>query len=354
MIKFFRRIRQKLLAENRFSKYLIYAIGEIILVVIGILIALQINIWNQQKNDEQKVLSIFKEIQKDLLNDIQETEYIEDWWLKNDTLLYDFLKQKKPASHFKNQQKTFFSLGTSYFPFYQSNQSFEKLNDAKDIIPEKYSNALHTLTKLYTTQASLFNNRSNRMVGLTKQYSDFLYDNYDWMEDLKEKNYTQEIKDYFFTNKRHRRQLVKYNNHGDTYYTIITTIKNQSMLSYIILQSIVSPNDKLPAIFDKYGLNYNNNNIDELIGTYEYQGDLGEHVNIIEKKYGKLFFKDTDIREIYDDALMIREFAKDSLGFAYSNFFAFKITRDSAGVVNGFIGYDRTNSKRIYNYKKVK
>ncbi|MFD2823404.1 hypothetical protein ACFS5M_06960 [Lacinutrix iliipiscaria] len=49
MIKFFRKIRQKLLSENKFSKYLMYAIGEIILVVIGILIALQINNFNQER-----------------------------------------------------------------------------------------------------------------------------------------------------------------------------------------------------------------------------------------------------------------------------------------------------------------
>lgn len=48
MIKFFRRIRQNLLSENKFSKYLIYAIGEIVLVVIGILIALQLNNLNEQ------------------------------------------------------------------------------------------------------------------------------------------------------------------------------------------------------------------------------------------------------------------------------------------------------------------
>ena len=41
MIKFFRHIRQRLIADNRFSKYLLYAIGEIILVVIGILIAMK-------------------------------------------------------------------------------------------------------------------------------------------------------------------------------------------------------------------------------------------------------------------------------------------------------------------------
>lgn len=49
MIKFFRNIRKKLLTENKFSRYLIYAIGEIILVVIGILIALQINTWKEEK-----------------------------------------------------------------------------------------------------------------------------------------------------------------------------------------------------------------------------------------------------------------------------------------------------------------
>ena len=59
MIKFFRKIRQRLLTENKFSKYLIYAIGEIVLVVIGILIALQINNFNnnrQQMAIEQEYL----------------------------------------------------------------------------------------------------------------------------------------------------------------------------------------------------------------------------------------------------------------------------------------------------------
>ena len=52
MIKFFRKIRQRLLTENKFSKYMLYAIGEIVLVVLGILIALSINNWNEEKNDK--------------------------------------------------------------------------------------------------------------------------------------------------------------------------------------------------------------------------------------------------------------------------------------------------------------
>ena len=68
MIKFFRRIRQKLLSENKFSKYLIYAIGEIILVVVGILIALQIN----NQNETRKENELEKELINLLISDLEE------------------------------------------------------------------------------------------------------------------------------------------------------------------------------------------------------------------------------------------------------------------------------------------
>ena len=72
MIKFFRKIRQKLLTENKFSKYLLYGIGEIILVVIGILIALQLNNLNERnkfKAKEIEILSDFKaSLELDLIN----------------------------------------------------------------------------------------------------------------------------------------------------------------------------------------------------------------------------------------------------------------------------------------------
>jgi len=54
MLKFFRKIRQQQLSQNQFSKYLFYALGEILLVVIGILIALQINNWNEEQKNRSK------------------------------------------------------------------------------------------------------------------------------------------------------------------------------------------------------------------------------------------------------------------------------------------------------------
>ncbi|WP_411895910.1 DUF6090 family protein [Winogradskyella sp. A2] len=65
MIKFFRHIRQNLLMENKTGKYFKYAIGEIILVVIGILIALQINNWNENRINNNKETAILANIHKE-------------------------------------------------------------------------------------------------------------------------------------------------------------------------------------------------------------------------------------------------------------------------------------------------
>jgi hypothetical protein len=69
MIKFFRKIRQKMLTENKFSKYLLYAIGEIFLVVIGILIALQINNLNEEKKNREFEKETLTQIQENINND---------------------------------------------------------------------------------------------------------------------------------------------------------------------------------------------------------------------------------------------------------------------------------------------
>lgn len=65
MIKFFGRIRKDLLAESKFTKYLLYAVGEILLVVIGILIALSINDWNDRRRNAESELLYYQRILED-------------------------------------------------------------------------------------------------------------------------------------------------------------------------------------------------------------------------------------------------------------------------------------------------
>lgn len=75
MIKFFRKKKQNLLSEGKTGKYFKYAIGEIILVVIGILIALQINNWNQDRNEYKKTKTLLSNLRLDVEENIK---YLKD------------------------------------------------------------------------------------------------------------------------------------------------------------------------------------------------------------------------------------------------------------------------------------
>ena len=76
MIKFFRKIRYDLMEKNKTRKYLKYAIGEIILVVIGILIALSINNWNENRKSKRVAYEIYQNLQNSLIQDSTEVQRI--------------------------------------------------------------------------------------------------------------------------------------------------------------------------------------------------------------------------------------------------------------------------------------
>jgi len=74
VFRFFRTLRQRLLIENRFNKYLLYAIGEIALVMVGILLALQVNNWNEERKQRQVENKYFFNLKNDLHADLERLE----------------------------------------------------------------------------------------------------------------------------------------------------------------------------------------------------------------------------------------------------------------------------------------
>ncbi|GAA4314420.1 hypothetical protein GCM10023115_28460 [Pontixanthobacter gangjinensis] len=75
MIKVFRSFRRRLIRESRFTRYLLYAIGEIFLVVIGILIALRINNWNEERKIEDQLNTYLLKVQKELKMNISSLDF---------------------------------------------------------------------------------------------------------------------------------------------------------------------------------------------------------------------------------------------------------------------------------------
>jgi len=71
MIKIFRKIRQQLLTQNRFTRYILYAVGEIVLVMIGILLALQVNKWNNNIELKQNELIFLDKLKDEINNNVK-------------------------------------------------------------------------------------------------------------------------------------------------------------------------------------------------------------------------------------------------------------------------------------------
>ena len=103
MIHFFRRLRQRLINQERLGKYLLYAVGEILLVVIGILIALQVNNWNQQRISQNKEKVYLQEIKAALQMDLADQNRVMDFNQKKIELILQVVsemgKEKSKTEH---------------------------------------------------------------------------------------------------------------------------------------------------------------------------------------------------------------------------------------------------------------
>jgi hypothetical protein len=134
MIRFFRTIRKKLLTENKAGKYLIYAIGEILLVVIGIIIAVQIGNWNQSVQNEKLVRISLEnlredlEIQKEIIDEQISFEY--DMLAQADTAL---ILMQNPSPPIADLSRLFFTL-SSRRTFVANKATFNNLEATGNIV----------------------------------------------------------------------------------------------------------------------------------------------------------------------------------------------------------------------------
>jgi tetratricopeptide (TPR) repeat protein len=95
MIKFFRKIRHNMLTENKFSKYLLYAIGEVVLLIVGILFALQINNWNSNKIAHHQELELYAKLLNDLNENFKSTIYNKTLMKRHQNVHYQVYNESK-------------------------------------------------------------------------------------------------------------------------------------------------------------------------------------------------------------------------------------------------------------------
>ena len=128
MIKFFRKIRQKLLQQNKVGSYLKYAIGEILLVVIGILIALSINNWNEERKELNLEEQLLNALRIDLIKNqdkIRRLIHFDSSFVARNDILLNLLKDK--YSTYNDSLQKYFGRINTYVTFFPQQMAYENL-----------------------------------------------------------------------------------------------------------------------------------------------------------------------------------------------------------------------------------
>ncbi len=132
MIPFFRKIRKQFADDNKPLKYMRYAIGEIVLVVIGILIALQINNWNQNQNEQNKIKEYAVSLIQDLERDIDMTSQIQRTNVaivaRIDSL--NRYTENRKIEDISNLSMLFFSLNKPHRPYVWNRTTITELKNS--------------------------------------------------------------------------------------------------------------------------------------------------------------------------------------------------------------------------------
>ncbi|PKP26478.1 MAG: hypothetical protein CVU03_02770 [Bacteroidetes bacterium HGW-Bacteroidetes-2] len=266
MIKFFRNIRKKLLEQGKTANYLKYAIGEIVLVVIGILIALSINNWNEQKKNEAKIVNTLKEIQNDIQLDLIQANRMFDYHLFTDSISKGVYNNTFTADDYRTGN--LMRIGYNYRDFKIATNGFDNLKGNIDNIPEIYRPLLPEIKNLYVglkIEIDVYNDRIRNTT-----YKNIDEDSrFDWSQiGLKGLLADAQI-DYYLNDKKYKDLVANYMNDRLNIFKKANEYRIAAIDLYHKIHDAIGSKDTIPEI-----VNYNyksTTSINEYVGTYTRQ-----------------------------------------------------------------------------------
>ncbi len=244
-MKFFRTMRSDTLKSKNTRDYLIYAIGETLLVVIGILLALQINNWNQQTKNQEKINSIYQEILNDLSDDIPEINHIIKFYQKKDTLTQLVLENKITAKDYE-RRNSYRTLILNRRTLKINSNGYEVLTLHIDKIPEEQTALVTQLKKLYNADRNRveeFQQKTSEIIDETLTNYARRYDWYSMTEDSHESEWIKyQLTDPKYKNEVRLYEIIAVRN----LLPILKGFRMDAIKAYHLLHKTIDSKEELP------------------------------------------------------------------------------------------------------------
>jgi len=209
MLKIFRASRRNMMKKNKITSYILYALGEIILVMIGILLALQVNNWNEDRKQKTNLNNVLRTISYDLETDTLVAGQV--------ARLYDTLQAKSNIIINKQLKKENYkdclacaSLTTFYSPFNIQTKGFELLKNISSERTNQKDSLITNIIQVYTLYKPIIDKNNDRLESEVMKNLNELKE-FPWFVDLSLGKFNEDMIVYFTESEDYRKRVALHN-----------------------------------------------------------------------------------------------------------------------------------------------
>ncbi len=243
MFRFFRKIRHNLLVENKVSRYLLYALGEIVLIVIGIMIALQLDNYNEERKKEAAMVLNLKEFKSELESNLNNSTGILRFYSNRDSLIRQHLCRTISKDDIKSMRdlQIQWALSISWFTASYDRVIFDKILTDIENLPDELQDLKEEL-RILDGQYEEMDGNYERYGKIASGEYEYRINNLPWSRmmwrwDLPfDREKYDPVLDYLFEDVHYQNHLFQYWNYVSR--GIVTDILDTRSLTLDLLESI--------------------------------------------------------------------------------------------------------------------
>ncbi len=221
------------MVKNKSSKYLKYAIGEIVLVMIGILLAMQINNWNENRKQKNEFSTILKTIKEDLKRDTLIAGILIKYYKKIEENSLKIINKKISRENYKEHPETK-SLVSRYRSFTIQKKGYEMVKNFNSKNEIQNDSIFTTISQFYTAFIPIIED-SNGFVKKEVLSNIEVYKKYDWYVDWTQGKLTPNMIIYFTESEEYRKQVASHNLLAGKNHLLFITAYKKSAIKVIQL-----------------------------------------------------------------------------------------------------------------------
>lgn len=246
-MKIFRQGRFRFLKQKNVLGYIIYAVGEILLVIIGILIALYVNNISEDQKKEEKAKTILNDVLSDLEDDIFESINTIEYYEVKDSLLSLVIEDKmQKEDYLKNHNNHFIIASLSGVTI--NDNAYQYLSQNLDLLPQDYHSILKSLNLVYGDLKANIDLISENISSYISTLLTTWAKEKEWFSLVSTGQTSPQSMQYFLKDPFYKNEIIVYKTYTiQNYKIMLESYKNTALELYAEIHQKIHPSKKIPS-----------------------------------------------------------------------------------------------------------